>query len=582
MASAVRCYTRCLAKSIRFTCPAQVHQSVTTYKTTHNVGCWLASSSRYHTALTWQKNKWVPSGSSFRLFTDYSEALEMLCFSVRHTSRHNSTASNIFNEMFILNAESPIPNEDITDPAAVHSELDTAAVDIVSQDSLHLVHNAATDMAVLHSDSGGAAVQLTQEVAADPFPNAAAIPSVPDDIAIPLVQNEAVIPSVPDDAALASVRGDAAISPVLDDAIIPSVVGDAAIPSVPEDAAIPSILDAATKSSVPDADAVHSHMVGGATHSSDITAGVLSDSKTSFESIAYIPPPPAPPEAVGPVLNALGEPTFQSIGLGGWSPAGIIQNCLEYLHVTVDLPWWGAICVATVVIRTLIFPLVLMSQRNAAKMNNYLPQLQILQMKMTEARNCGDQMNASRYGQEMVMFMKEKDISPLRNMIVPLAQAPIFISMFIGLRGLANLPVESFRDGGLFWFTDLTVCDPYYLLPVITSLTMYATIEAVLCYWVSTNLYSLVQVGFLRIPAIRNYFKIDAMITHKPETLPQQKKGVVGSFKESWKNMQITREIADRERYDEMRFKKSGAGPIVRTYKHDPTKRVIQAKMRGK
>ncbi|XP_069956718.1 mitochondrial inner membrane protein OXA1L isoform X1 [Cherax quadricarinatus] len=343
-------------------------------------------------------------------------------------------------------------------------------------------------------------------------------------------------------------------------------------------------------------------------------------SQNTIDSITYILPPPVPPEAVGPALNALGEPTFASLGLGGWSPVGIVQSSLEFLHVTADLPWWGAIALVTVAIRTLVFPLVLKAQRNAAKMNNNLPQLQILQIKMTEARNCGDQLNAARYSQEMVEFMKEKEINPMKNLIVPLAQAPVFISVFLALRRLANLPLDSFQTGGLFWFMDLNVCDPYYLLPVITSLTMLATIElgadgaklssqnmhlmkyflrllpflifpftmnfpaAVLCYWVSTNVFSLIQVGFLKIPAVRNYFKIEASIHHKKETLPQQNKGMVEGFKESWKNMKITREIAERESYDEMRFKKAGAGPIVRTYKHNPVKNVInvQAKVKSR
>lgn len=32
-------------------------------------------------------------------------------------------------------------------------------------------------------------------------------------------------------------------------------------------------------------------------------------------------------------------------------------------------------------------------------------------------------------------------------------------------------------DGGLFWFPDLTVADPTYLLPVLTSLSFLATVE---------------------------------------------------------------------------------------------------------
>lgn len=42
---------------------------------------------------------------------------------------------------------------------------------------------------------------------------------------------------------------------------------------------------------------------------------------------------------------------------------------------------------------------------------------------------------------------------------------------------MANVPVDSMRTGGLFWFTDLTLPDPYYLLPILTSATMWLTIE---------------------------------------------------------------------------------------------------------
>lgn len=49
---------------------------------------------------------------------------------------------------------------------------------------------------------------------------------------------------------------------------------------------------------------------------------------------------PTPTEEV---LNSLGEPTFTSLGLGGYAPSGWIQSGLEALHVGLDLPWWGAI-----------------------------------------------------------------------------------------------------------------------------------------------------------------------------------------------------------------------------------------------
>ena len=159
------------------------------------------------------------------------------------------------------------------------------------------------------------------------------------------------------------------------------------------------------------------------------TAVATAASATPNVIIEPIPePPPVPleaPEAAAEVvsqINALGEATFASLGLGGKTPVGLVQTCFEYLHVTLGIPWWEAVVIGTLVIRFCMFPLVVVAQRNAAKMNNYMPQLQMLQLKMTEARQTGNQLEAARYSQEMMLFMKEKKLNPLKNMIVPLAQ----------------------------------------------------------------------------------------------------------------------------------------------------------------
>ena len=41
-------------------------------------------------------------------------------------------------------------------------------------------------------------------------------------------------------------------------------------------------------------------------------------------------------------------------------------------------------------VRVAMFPLVIKAQRNAAKMTNNMPQLQVLQQKVTEARQSGN------------------------------------------------------------------------------------------------------------------------------------------------------------------------------------------------
>jgi YidC/Oxa1 family membrane protein insertase len=65
-------------------------------------------------------------------------------------------------------------------------------------------------------------------------------------------------------------------------------------------------------------------------------------------ALGDIPEPPAIPPSVEELVETLplsGEPSFASLGLGGWSPVGIVQNCMEYLHIGCDLPWWISIAI---------------------------------------------------------------------------------------------------------------------------------------------------------------------------------------------------------------------------------------------
>lgn len=44
-------------------------------------------------------------------------------------------------------------------------------------------------------------------------------------------------------------------------------------------------------------------------------------------------------------VHANGEVAFESLGLGGYSPVGIIQSSMEWLHVSFNLPWWSTIAI---------------------------------------------------------------------------------------------------------------------------------------------------------------------------------------------------------------------------------------------
>ncbi|XP_022247958.1 mitochondrial inner membrane protein OXA1L-like isoform X2 [Limulus polyphemus] len=322
----------------------------------------------------------------------------------------------------------------------------------------------------------------------------------------------------------------------------------------------------------------------------------------------YIPDTPLLPKQDINIEYGLEEvgSALENTGLGGWTPVGLVQNCFDYLHVTVGVPWWLSIVLGTLVVRTLMFPLMIKAQQNAAKLNNNLPQMQILQLKLTEARKSGNSMEAARYANELMIFMKEKDVNPLKGMLVPFVQAPIFISFFMALREMANLPLESMKTGGTMWFTDLTIPDPFYGLPLITCATLFVIIEtgaeggmrsdslqamryfmramplilfpfainfpaAILCYWTTSNFISLGQVTLLKIEPVRKFFKIPKLVHYDPANLPIKQKGFIEGFKESMKNAKITQELEDRKRTDEIVLRKTGPASNSKSFSVGPT-----------
>lgn len=69
-------------------------------------------------------------------------------------------------------------------------------------------------------------------------------------------------------------------------------------------------------------------------------------------------------------------------------------------------------------------------------------------------------------------------------------------------------------------------------LPIIIFPFTLSFPGAVLCYWFSSNTVSLLQVGLLKVPAVREYFKIEKVIPYNPENLPIKPKGFTEGIKE--------------------------------------------------
>ncbi|XP_021371293.1 mitochondrial inner membrane protein OXA1L-like isoform X1 [Mizuhopecten yessoensis] len=328
--------------------------------------------------------------------------------------------------------------------------------------------------------------------------------------------------------------------------------------------------------------------------------------QTTPATSGYILEPPSLPDVidVSQTVNALGEPSLASMGLGNYTPSGLYQHGLEFLHVGVGMPWWEAILVSTILVRVLSIPLAVLSQRVTANSMNHKPKMDKLQEKLSEAKLNKNMEQYARANLQLTRFMKETNTNPLRSMMYPMLQMPIFLSVFIGLRKMAYYPVESMMDGGLWWFIDLTTSDPLFILPFLTSATLLLSIElgsdgvssktvgtntkyvvraipiimipvmmyfpaGLNLYWLTSNLCGLAIASFLRQDRIRKMCKIPVKIIHPVSET--EKKPFKQVMKDGWaqfKRKQKMKETANQTMAD---FKKAGTGPLTKTYAADPT-----------
>lgn len=122
-------------------------------------------------------------------------------------------------------------------------------------------------------------------------------------------------------------------------------------------------------------------------------------------------------------------------------------------------------------IRLCLVPLVLRNMKHNVRLAAVQPQMTALMKRLNEAKTSGDIVARNTTIQTLQGLMKQHDVSPFRPLLMPALQFPFFLSLFWGLQKLARLPLPQLKEGGFAWVTDLTLADPYYILP-ITSIVL--------------------------------------------------------------------------------------------------------------
>jgi YidC/Oxa1 family membrane protein insertase len=161
----------------------------------------------------------------------------------------------------------------------------------------------------------------------------------------------------------------------------------------------------------------------------------------------------------------------------GYGPTSCLEWTLEHLHITLGLPWAMAIPAMAVVCHVIFVYGTIGATDTTAKMRDANPIIKPLRAEYMEAAKAKDQVKMIQLRTELSAVNKEYGISMWKAFLPLVIQVPLQFGAFRLLRGMTSLPVPAFEHEPWLWTTDLTIGDPYFILPVMSSALVYLNIK---------------------------------------------------------------------------------------------------------
>ncbi|GAA61702.1 inner membrane protein oxaA [Pseudoalteromonas sp. BSi20652] len=184
-------------------------------------------------------------------------------------------------------------------------------------------------------------------------------------------------------------------------------------------------------------------------------------------------------------IQAGNEQTLTAIYYMGPKESDILEAIHPDLDLTVDYGWlwfisqplfvllkwlhsilgnWGvAIIAITIIVKSLMYPLTKAQYTSMAKMRALQPKMAALKEKFGDDRQ--------KFGQATMEMYKKEKVNPMGGCFPILLQMPIFLALFYVFLESTELRHAEF----IFWLTDLSAQDPYYVLPILFGASMFVT-----------------------------------------------------------------------------------------------------------
>ncbi|HEU5185960.1 MAG TPA: membrane protein insertase YidC [Gemmatimonadaceae bacterium] len=143
--------------------------------------------------------------------------------------------------------------------------------------------------------------------------------------------------------------------------------------------------------------------------------------------------------------------------------ATIVMRLLLWMHDTIKLSYGWVLVVFGVAVRIILWPLNQRAMRSSLKMQAIQPEMAAIQKKYRS--------NPQKQQEEMVRIYREHGMSPLSMfsgclpMLIPM---PVLFALFFVFQNTIE-----FRGVSFLWLQDISLKDPYYLLPLLMGASMY-------------------------------------------------------------------------------------------------------------
>jgi len=129
--------------------------------------------------------------------------------------------------------------------------------------------------------------------------------------------------------------------------------------------------------------------------------------------------------------------------------------------------WGFAIIVLTILIKFVLYPLQHKSIVSMRKMQKLQPKVEAIKNRYKKAKSDPEQ--RQKMNMDVMKLYQTEGVNPMGGCLPMVLQLPIFW----GFYGLLSRAIELRGAPFIFWIHDLSTKDPYYITPVLMTVTMF-------------------------------------------------------------------------------------------------------------